>query len=55
MDNAALLDAWDKLDRAAQRMIVALPSSMTKASEQLDEARLEFRDKINNFIFERNQ
>jgi hypothetical protein len=43
IDLAMLLEAFDRLDRAAQGVLVALPSQMTAAAERLDHERLAMR------------
>ena len=40
-DTDELMKAWDKMDRAAQRMLTAQPYQMTEAAERLDVARRE--------------
>lgn len=45
-DYTKLLQAWDEMDRAANRMITALPFQMTDAAERLDAARKEMREAI---------
>jgi hypothetical protein len=46
----ALMDAFDALDGAAQRVIVAQPSQMTDAAEKLDTARLAMREVLQSAI-----
>lgn len=43
-DFVALMNAFDVLDGAAQRVIVAQPFQMTEAAERLDGARLKMRE-----------
>lgn len=42
-----LLTAWDRVNNAAQRMIVAQPCAMTEAAERLDSARLSMQAILN--------
>ncbi len=42
----SLLEAWDEMDRAANRMITALPFQMTEAAERLEAARKAMREAI---------
>ena len=39
----SVLDAWNDLDGAINRILTALPGQMTSASERLDAERLTFR------------
>lgn len=41
-----LLEAWDEMDNAAQRVLTALPGQMTEAAARLDAARLAMRTVI---------
>lgn len=43
-----LLAAWDGMDNATQRMLVALPEQMTAAAARLDAARLAMRKAVND-------
>lgn len=44
-----LLDRADDFDRAAQGILVALPSQMTEAAARLDAARLAFRTALHSY------
>lgn len=50
-----LFDAFDELDRAAQRVLTAMPSEMTKAAEELDSARRKMRALINNHMMRQSR
>lgn len=39
-----LMNAWDELDGAAQRMLVAQPSQMSEAAQQMNKSRLRMRE-----------
>lgn len=52
-DFVALMDAFDALDSAAQRVLVAQPSTMTEAAANLDRARLAMRAVIHEKILRR--
>lgn len=43
MDIAELMDAWNRLDNAAQRVSVAIPRQLTEASADLEMERKRFR------------
>lgn len=49
MTTLKLYEAWDEVDRAAQRVLTALPSQMTEAAERLDQSRLAFRAELQAF------
>lgn len=42
-DLVALMRMWDETDSAAQAMLMALPSQMTQAANDLNTARLNMR------------
>lgn len=48
-DYEAVMEAWDDMDNAAQRVQVALPSQMTAAVERLDIARIRMRNALHAF------
>lgn len=45
-DFSKLLQAWDELDQAANRIVTALPFQMTEAAERLEVARKGMREAI---------
>jgi hypothetical protein len=47
-----LMIAWDNMDSAAQRVLVAMPSQMTAAAEGLDIARRAMRDALNRALIQ---
>lgn len=48
-DVFALLDKWDHLDSAINRVVTALPGQMTEAAVRLETERLQFRERIYKF------
>jgi hypothetical protein len=49
-DRTLLMEAWDRLDNAAQRMLVALPDAMTSAASRLDHERLNMRSVVQSVL-----
>lgn len=49
-DRVALFDAWDEMDRAAQRIQTAQAADITAAAERLEAARLKMRDALHKAI-----
>ena len=41
-----LMEAWDEMDNAAQRILTAQPFQMTEASSRLDAARQSMRTAV---------
>lgn len=46
-----ILDLWDDLDGAIDRVITALPGQMTDASTRLEAERLRFRERLQKYAF----
>ena len=44
-----LMNSWDAMNNAAQRILVSQPGSMTEAASRLDTARMEMQTVINKF------
>jgi len=45
-----LMNAWDALDNAARRILVAQPAAMTSSAENLDEARKAMQEVMSRII-----
>lgn len=52
---ARLLEAWDRVDRAAQGVSTALPAQMTEAADRLERERLAFRAALHRFALLRER
>lgn len=46
-----LLNAWDEMDNAAQKMATSLPSQMTAAVDNLEVKRLGMRKALQDYAY----